>query len=152
MYQNYTQNYYKEYFVIFLISIICSWRVIRSIFTITIIWNLHYVLFISFFLLSIFLILTKKRHNKIIFALAGLLSINLNSLVLNGFLDSQFLFSVIILNCICFFIYILENQNLNWIKIIDTVMISIVVVQALCILDIFLSWRNHYCIYNFYPI
>ncbi len=141
MYQNYTQNYYKEYFVIFLISIICSWRVIRSIFTITIIWNLHYVLFISFFLLSIFLILTKKRHNKIIFALAGLLSINLNSFVLNGFLDSQFLFSVIILNCICFFIYILENQNLNWIKIIDTVMISIVVVQALCILDIFLSWR-----------
>ena len=45
MYQNYTQNYYKEYFAIFLISIICSWRVIRSIFTITIIWNLHYVLF-----------------------------------------------------------------------------------------------------------
>lgn len=141
MYQNYTQNYYKEYFVIFLISIICSWRVIRSIITSSIIWNIHYVLFISFFLFSVFLIFKKKRHNKIIFALVGLLALNINSLTLNGFFDSQFLFSVIILNCICLFIYVLENHNLDWIKIIDAVMMSIVVVQALCILDIFLSWR-----------
>jgi len=141
MYQNYTQNYYKEYFVVFLISVICSWRVIRSIITNNIIWNFHYILFISFFLLSIFLIIKKKKHNKIIFALTGLLALNINSYTLNGFFDSQFLFSVIILNCTCLFIYVVEQQKFDWIKIIESVMMTLVIVQAFCIADIFLSWR-----------
>ena len=141
MYQSHTQSSFKENLIIFLISALLSWRIIRSVITINFIWNLHYIFFMIAFSLSVFLIFYKKRHNKIIFAGIGLLLLNVNSLFLNGFFDSQFLFSIVIFNCLCFVLYIVENQKVNWIRITEKVMIALLLVQLFCILDIFNSWR-----------